>query len=71
MSLSYIRQMYAVPAYIGRRIKYTDGVGSEFYCTIKSAKNQYLSVVINGRIKGDGDRMILHPTWNIDYLDGD
>jgi hypothetical protein len=69
MSLSYIRKTYSVPAYRGRRIRFTDGDGSIFDCTIKSAKGQYLSVLVDDRIKGYRGRMNLHPTWNVEYLE--
>jgi hypothetical protein len=69
MSLSYIRKTYSVPAYRGRRIRFTDCDGSIFDCTIKSSSGHYLSVLVDDRIEGYRGRMKLHPTWNVEYFD--
>ena len=69
MSLAYIRKTYGVSAYRGQRLKFTGSDGAKFYCTIKSASNQYLNVLVDDRVDGYRGRLILHPTWNIEYLD--
>ena len=58
MSFKYIRDYYKVPAKRGGVIKFR---GDE--CVIKSACNQYLSVL---RIK-DNRKLLLHPTWEVEY----
>lgn len=68
MSLEYIRKAYNVPARRGGRIIYTDGDGVKFDCTIKSARNGRLRVLVDDRIPNYRGRMELHPTWNIEYL---
>ena len=62
LCLDYIRETYGVPAEIGRRVKYGATLG-----TIVGTDGVYL------RIKLDGwnDVGNFHPTWNIDYLDGE
>jgi len=68
MGLEYIRKRYGVPAKRGGRIKYTEPAGGVLYCTIKSSKNGRLSVLVDDRVDGYRGRLILHPTWNIEYI---
>ena len=68
MSLAYIRKTYNVPAYRGRRIKYTDTRGGIYFCTIKSAREGRIRVLVDDRVPGYRGRMLLHPTWNVEYL---
>jgi len=69
MSFKYIRDTYCVPAKRGGRIKYIDHHGTEFYCTIKSTINGKLRVLVDDRIPNYRGRLILHPTWNIEYIE--
>ena len=69
MSLSYIRETYRVPAYKGQRLVFTNSEGAKFYGTIKTARDQYLIVLMDERKGMRKGHMILHPTWNIEYLD--
>jgi hypothetical protein len=66
MGIAWIRKSYGVPAYRGGRVEYTGGKGSVFG-TIAGANGQYLSVRFDGRKRP----AILHPTWNVRYLDKD
>jgi hypothetical protein len=68
MSLDYIRRTYAVPAKIGMRVRYTDQDGYVWNGTIKSARNQYLRVLVDDRVNGYRGRLLLHPTWQIEYM---
>jgi hypothetical protein len=68
MSIKYIRETYGVPAKIGGRIKYTDEHGTKFFCTIKSARDSYLSVLVDDRVPNYRGRLKLHPTYNVEYL---
>lgn len=63
MSLDYIRDHYAVPAKRGGRIRFT-GSSPAQDGRILGAKGQYLSVRFD-----DGSKGILHPTWEVEYLD--
>lgn len=63
--LEQIRQSRGVPAKRGMRIRYTgQSDGTERLGTIKSAKNGYLMIQL------DGDKFAkpFHPTWKIEYL---
>lgn len=61
--MSYIRQVYGVPAKRGGKVRYTGGKAVETG-TIKSACGNYL------KIQMDGAKSVLpfHPTWQLDYL---
>lgn len=63
--LQYIRDSYGVPAYRGRRVRYT-GRGKErpMDGTILCASGPYLSV----RFDGQKESSRLHPTWEVEYL---
>lgn len=68
MSMATIRKQYGVPAKRGGRICFTDSGGAKFFCTIKSVRDCQLSVLVDDRVPGYRGRMLLHPTWNIEYL---
>lgn len=57
MSMEWVRRNYGVPAKRGGRIRFC-GVGG----TITSADHR-LRVRMD-----DGRRVILHPTWEVEYL---
>jgi hypothetical protein len=52
MSLDYIRRTYGVPA----------------NCTIKSARGAHLRVLVDDRVPGYRGRLLLHPTWQVEYI---
>ncbi len=58
-----IREGRGVPAKRGGRVRYTGGKSPQLG-TIRSAKNGYL------RIQLDGEKYIgsYHPTWELEYL---
>jgi len=66
--MEYIRRAYGVPAKRGGRIRFTDSHGTIFNCTIKSARNGRLRVLVDDRVPGYRGRMDLHPTWQVEYL---
>lgn len=66
MSIEYIRKTYKVPAKIGGKVRYTDTDGHKWDGVIKSAPYHYLNVDLDWP---GNRRVILHPTWNIEYLD--
>lgn len=68
MSFKYMRDTYGVPAKRGGRIIYTDHHSNKFYCTIKSTINGKLRVLVDDRVTNYRGRLILHPTWNIEYI---
>jgi hypothetical protein len=63
VSLDYIRSYYAAPAKRRGRVRFT-GCSPAQDGTILGAKGQYLSVRFD-----DGRKGILHPTWEVEYLD--
>jgi len=68
VSLKYIRKAYGVPSYRGARIRYTDEQGAIFNGRITSAQSGRLRVLVDDRVEGYRGRMILHPTWHVEYL---
>jgi hypothetical protein len=68
MSLEYIRKTYNVPAYRGRRVRYHDQDGVQWNGRITSARGGHLRVLVDDRVPGYRGRMLLHPTWNMEYL---
>ena len=64
MNMEYIRSTYGVPAKRGGKIEFTDSNGAKWRGTIRSARDSWL------RVSLDGLRTIssLHPTWNIKYI---
>lgn len=69
MSLEYIRQTYKVPARRGQRIRYTDERGTVWNGRITSANGARLRVLVDDRVPGYRGRIVLHPTWNIEYIE--
>ena len=65
MSMAYIRGAYCVPAKRGGMIEFTDSNGSKWRGRILSSRNSRLRVQLDG-LK---EVSILHPTWNVVYLD--
>ena len=63
MSMKYIREAYRVPAYRGQRVRYL-GNGTPREGRILSVKHAKLRVACD-----DGVRLLLHPTWEVQYLD--
>lgn len=58
--LSYVREMYGVPADVGRRIRYCGQDAS-----IVGGDGGYLVAAIDG----EDSAVLLHPTWRVEYLD--
>jgi hypothetical protein len=56
--LSYVREMYGVPAEVGRKVTF-NGEPAE----IHGAEGQYLWIVLGE----EREPMLVHPTWHIDY----
>ena len=68
MSMEYIRRTYNVPAKRGGSVKFTDRNGKQWIGKIKSAAGHRLRVCFPDFPRA---RAIMHPTWNIEYLDGE
>ena len=68
MSLKYVRNTYGVPAQRGCRIRYTDEYGTVWNGRITSARGGRLHVLVDDRVPGYRGRLILHPTWHVEYL---
>ena len=68
MSLEWIRKTYSVPAKRGCRVRYTDGYGVIWNGRITSARNGYLRVLVDDRVPSYRGRLLLHPTWQVEYL---
>lgn len=65
IGLLYIRQTYRVPAKTGVRIRFDWPEGQEQLGTIVGSRDASLVVDF-------GDRLdVLHPTWQVTYLDGE
>lgn len=67
MSMKYIRGYYRVPAKRGREIKFQ---GAPY--VIVGVRDQYLRArpLLPDGTPCDAEIATLHPTWRIDYLDG-
>lgn len=63
MSMHYIRRIYGVPAYRGRRVSFTDAADA-VQGTIVGTRGQYLRV----RWDESGRTVTMHPTWMLVYL---
>jgi hypothetical protein len=61
MSMMRIRECYGVPAYRGARIRFQ---GREGVITGTSRTAMHL----RARLSGDKRTVLLHPTWEIEYL---
>lgn len=68
MSLEYIRKTYSVPAFRGRRVRYYDQDGVQWSGHITSAHGGYLRVLVDDRVPGYRGRLLLHPTWRVEYM---
>lgn len=67
--MRYIREHYGVPAKRGARIRYTD-IGRHVWTgRIVSARDGYLRVRVDDPRYPEAVRLLLHPTWNVEYLD--
>jgi hypothetical protein len=66
MSMDYIRSYYDVPAKQGGRVRYSGGRHS-MDGTITGAQGAHLMI----RLDGQQHSMPYHPTWTIEYLDGE
>ena len=68
----YVRDYYQVPAYIGRRIAFTWPEGHRFEGKITKFEGQYLRVKFDYPTPGAiVSGSLLHPTWNIEYLESE
>ena len=67
MSMKYIRTMYNVPAKRGGRVRFTRTDGVIEYGTITGISDAHLRV----RLDGMKYSLYCHPTWHMEYLDGD
>lgn len=66
MSLNYIRNFYGVPAFRGREIVYTGGSnGQQRKGKILGSSGPYIRVRFDGELRP----LLLHPTWEVAYLD--
>ena len=59
-TLEYIRNAYKVPANVGQRITFHGKPG-----TIVGGRGAHLLV----HLDGESVNSILHPTWEVEYLD--
>jgi len=65
-ALAYIRGHYKVPARRGQRILYGGGEHGDEFGTITGGHGPHLIV----RLDSDpGTKVILHPTWAVEYLE--
>jgi hypothetical protein len=65
-AFEYISNYYGEEVYIGRRVEYTDTLGTTRKASVCGAKNQYI------KLHFDGDKKphqgVFHPTSGIKYL---
>lgn len=59
MSMDYVRRYYRVPAKRGGRVKFAGDLA-----TITGSDGARLRIRCD-----DGARLIVHPTWRMEYLD--
>jgi hypothetical protein len=64
--LAYIRERYHVPAELGRRVRYCPEERPPQEGRITGADCGRLLI----RLRGSDSELPYHPTWRIDYLDG-
>ena len=72
MSLGYIRNYYRVPAKRGVNVRFTNSNGARFVGEIIGASGAHLKVSVTDKNNPDysfKERLILHPTWNLEYLE--
>lgn len=68
MSIDYVRRYYGVPARNGGRVRYTgEGEDRPEFGTIMSASGAHLNI----RLDGQKHALPFHPTWRLEYLDGE
>jgi hypothetical protein len=65
IGLVYIRGHYQVPARKGARIRFDYPKGTRRRGTIVGSSDAHLLVDF-----GNGVPLVLHPTWQVTYLDG-
>jgi len=65
MSLDYIRKAYGVPVSRGCRIKFTPCTGIAKDGFVVAARGKYIRV----RFADMRRTVLLHPTWNVEYLE--
>jgi hypothetical protein len=64
--MNYVRRTYGVPIKRGRRIRFWGERSSSVELVVRSAPHAILaSETPTSR------RLVLHPTWRVEYLDGD
>lgn len=49
-------------------MRYTDSEGAVWNGRITSARGGYLRVLVDDRVPGYRGRLLLHPTWQVEYL---
>lgn len=65
--MAQIREPRQVPAKRGGRVRYTGGQDGPRLGTIKSARNGYLMILLDG----DKFARTFHPTWKLEYLEAE
>jgi hypothetical protein len=60
-----IREQYGVPAHRGREVKFR-GERAVILSADKTAAHLWIELPW-----GSGKRVVVHPTWEMDYLDGE
>lgn len=65
--MAQIRESRQVPAKRGGRVRCTGGIEGPRLGTIKSARNGYLMI----QLDGDKFARAFHPTWNLEYLEAE
>jgi hypothetical protein len=63
MSMKRVREQYDVPAFQHRGVRFQ---GQPAYILSAARTGMYLYL----RRHSDGARLMVHPTWEMDYLDG-
>lgn len=65
MSMKYIRDTYGVPAKRGGRVRYNSAGGPKLG-TITGTTGPHIRILLDG----DKVSMPFHPTWKLEYLEG-
>jgi hypothetical protein len=68
MSMKYLRNTYGIPARRGGRVRFTDQDGVVWNGRITSTLGPYLRVLVDDRVPGYRRRLVLHPTWQVEYV---
>lgn len=58
--LSYVREMYGVPANVGQRVRFLGRHDGE----VVGADRQYVRI----RLDEGGEVLTVHPTWQMEYV---